>query len=292
MEEPGFTGGLETLRVAVWGLGLMGGSLAMALRGRCAAVLGIDPDPAVVAMAQERAAADCVSTDPAELLPEADVIVAAAPVRGIIAQMAALSDNPALSPRGAVVMDLGSTKTEILRAMDGLPERFDPLGGHPMCGREKSSLAHADAQLYQNAPFALAALPRTTGRARAIGEALARVVGASPLWVEAGEHDAWVAATSHVPYLLACALAQSTPEAAAALIGPGWRGEARLAGSEPRMMADIAATNGENIRAALRLVMARLEEYDFLLTTGNADLLADQFRHVAETYERILKQAR
>jgi prephenate dehydrogenase len=155
--------------------------------------------------------------------------------------------------------------------MAALPDRFDPLGAHPMCGKEKASLRYAEVGLFQNATFALASLDRTSKRACRLGEELVRSVEAKPLWIEAAEHDRWVAASSHLPYLVASALARSTPEEVAPLVGPGFRSTTRLAGSSARMMADILATNRVNIRTALARFRLELDRYDALLERETLD---------------------
>ena len=246
-------------RVAIVGLGLMGGSLAMALRGKCAALFGIDPDPETLRLAEQISLVDRASADPAQLLPQADLIVLAAPVRAILTL---LQDLPGFHPGNAVVIDLGSTKTQILQAMDSLPGRFDPVGGHPMCGKEKNGLENASPDIYQGARFVLSALPRTSQAARAAAEALVRAAGAQPDWADPLEHDRWVAATSHLPYLVACALALATPAEAAPLVGPGFRSTTRVAASSPRVMLDILRTNRENVlqsSSRMREQLDRLE---------------------------------
>ena len=172
----------------------------------------------------------------------------AAPVRAIIELIGQLPRHHSGNP---IVIDLGSTKTEIARALDALPSRFDPLGGHPMCGKETGGLAHAEAALFQGAPFAWTPLPRTSVRARSLAEQITRAVGAHPLWLDPETHDTWVAATSHLPYLLATALALATPQEAAPLIGPGFRSTTRLAGSDSGIMLDILATNRKPVLKAL-----------------------------------------
>ena len=271
-------------RVVLWGLGLMGGSLAMALKGKCAGVDGIDSDPETVALARESGIIERGSTLPEQILPGADLIILAAPVRVILAQLA---DLPHLHPGPAVVMDLGSTKQAIMAAMESLPERFDPLGGHPMTGKEKSSLRNAEAAIYQGAPFALTALPRTSLRARQLGEALVIAIGARPLWMDAGQHDRWVAATSHLPYLLSSALARCTPEEAAPLVGPGFRSASRLAGSSTRMMSDILATNRENVREAIARFRVELDHYDALLEAGAWDEMAALMEEGVRRYQKL-----
>jgi prephenate dehydrogenase len=258
VKEPPAT--LAQARVAILGLGLMGGSLALALGGKAAALVGVDPDPQVIELALDEKIIERGSCRLEEILPEADLVILAAPVRAILDLLARL---PELHPGCPVVLDIGSTKQQITRAMADLPERFEVLGGHPMCGSEKPGLANASADLFHNAPFALTPLPRTTPRARRLAEELVLAVGARPLVVPAETHDAWTAATSHMPYLLACALAACTPPAAAPLVGPGFRSTSRVAGTSPRVMLDILSTNTPQVLEALsrfRQELTRLEE--------------------------------
>lgn len=293
MDEPGFESDfLRASRVALWGLGLMGGSLAMALKDKCRELIGIDVDPSTVALARQRAIVneawlvEEVQAHPEDIFAGIDLIVLAAPVRTILK---ILEQLPLLCPGPAIVIDLGSTKQKIVSAMDRLPERFDPVGGHPMCGKEKSSLEFAEASIYQNAPFTLVKLERTTDRARRAAEDLARAAGARPVWSNAEDHDRWVATTSHVPYLLASALARVTPAEAAGLIGPGFRSAARLAGSSPRMMVDILATNTENVLSALRNVRIALEEYEKMLEAENYDELSGRFEESSLQYRELIR---
>ncbi|MRR29295.1 prephenate dehydrogenase, partial [bacterium] len=149
---------LANATVAIWGIGLMGGSLAMALRGKTAALIGIDPDEEVCRQAVDLQLFDQVSSNPAELLSKANMIIMCAPL-GLIPAL--LKQIPLIHPGHAVVMDIGSTKNNILPIMEELPERFIPIGGHPMCGKEVRSLSNADGDLYQGGSFALLELART-----------------------------------------------------------------------------------------------------------------------------------
>ncbi|MEA4906532.1 MAG: prephenate dehydrogenase/arogenate dehydrogenase family protein [Anaerolineaceae bacterium] len=269
MDEPGFMG---STRVAVLGLGLMGGSLALALRGRCRALLGIDPDPAVLSLAAEMELADQLSASAPDLLAQADLVILATPVHTILRL---LEDLPGLHPGRAVVLDLGSTKAEVVRAMQRLPERFDPLGGHPMCGKEHSSLALAEAALFCGAPFALTPCERTSDHARRLAEELVTLLGSHPLWLSAETHDRWVTATSQLPYLIANALLAVTPAEAAPLIGPGFRSTSRTGATSPQVMADALATNRPNALEALRGFRRRLDLLEAQLAGADqAGLLA------------------
>lgn len=273
-------------RVAILGLGLMGGSLALALRGHCASLLGLDTDPQVVAQALASGVVDQASTLPQDVLHQADLLVLAAPVRGIIDILKRLPD---WRPEPAVVMDVGSTKAEILAAMQALPERFDPVGGHPMCGKEHGSLSNAEAGLFREAVFALTALPRTSLYARALAEQLVRIVGAKPLWLPPDIHDQWVAATSHLPYLLANALAAVTPAEAQALIGPGLRSTARLAATPLSIIVDILATNRSNVLAALHDLQAQLDILAANLETSDWMELQAALERGRSQYKRVIE---
>lgn len=271
--------------IAIVGLGLMGGSLALALQGSCKILYGIDSDPAVIEQAIERGVVEKASVDARVLLPVADAIILAAPVRAIIRL---LGELPALTSRNAIVLDIGSTKVQITQAMQVLPPHFDPVGGHPMCGKEKSGLAYADPRLFRDAPFAFTPLERSSSRARAFCSQLAYTIGAHPLWLDAETHDRWTAATSHLPSLVANALAASTPLDAVPLVGPGFRSTARLADSSTRMMADILATNQEYVLAALFEFKERLARYESLLEGGDFAALETLLAEGAEYYRTLV----
>jgi prephenate dehydrogenase len=235
---------LSSTRICIVGLGLMGGSLTMALRGKCGRLYGVDTDQETLAWVRGRQLTDRVSTRLEDLVPDSDVIILAVPVETI---KELIHQLPAIHPGSAIVMDLGSTKREIVAEYDRLPSRFDPIGGHPMCGKENLSIFNAETTLFQGAPFALTSLDRTTEDARRFAEQLVDSIGAKPLWINPETHDAWGAATSHLPFLIAMALAHSTSIEAAPLVGPGFRSSVRLAGTPAAMMVDILKTNRDQI---------------------------------------------
>ena len=261
---------LVDANIAIVGLGLMGGSLAMALHGRCARLIGIDHDQATLQLARELDIVDYTSANTAKALSQANVIILATPVRAILQLLA---DLPRLHPGTAVVLDLGSTKKAIMTVMTELPTRFDPLGGHPMCGKEISSLNHADPTIYQNAPFAFTPLPRTTDQARALAIELAEILGAHPLWLDADTHDRWTAASSHLPYVVANALAGITSLETTPLISTGYRSTTRVATTDTAVMRDILTTNRTEILAALTRFRQRLNELESCLTNGDDEAL-------------------
>ena len=240
--EDGFR--LQDANIAIIGLGLMGGSLALALQGKCAALYGIDSDPATLRLALAKQIVDQADSNPAKLLPQADLVILATPVPIIIDLIQKL---PALIQNPCIVLDLGSTKKDILQAMSALPERFDPVGGHPICGREKLGLENAAANLYQGAAFVITALDRTTERAKFAIEEIVSTIGAHLIEIDAEAHDRILASTSHLPFLLSSALALSTPHEFAPLVGTGFKSASRLAGTPSHMMLGVLKTNRENV---------------------------------------------
>ena len=250
---------LAESKIAIIGLGLMGGSLALGLRGKCAALYGIDPHRPTLELALSQKIVDYAESDPANLLPEADLVILSAPVPAILALLERL---PAYTQNPCIVMDLGSTKRLIVEAMSRLPEPFDPIGGHPICGKEKSGLENADSNLYQNAPFVLTPLDRTKLKARSAARQIISAVGAGFLEMTAEEHDRILAVTSHLPFLLSSALALSTPHEFDPLTGPGFRSTSRLAGTSSHIMMGILQSNQANVLNALhgfRDALARIE---------------------------------
>ena len=269
-------GDLRDCQVTVVGLGLMGSSLAGALRGRCRAVVGVARRPEALETARERGLVDRATGDLAEGLHGADVAVLATPVRAILQQLPAI--GPLLAP-GCLLMDLGSTKAEIVAAMAALPDGIQPLGGHPMCGKEISGLEAADPGLYRGCTFILSPLPRTSADAVALGSALARAAGAAPLILAPERQDFLVATMSHLPYLLACSLvatadAPTSPDPAAwQIVAGGFRDTSRVAGSDVTMMLDILFTNREEVLRAVDAFASQLNRLAGLLAAGDEDRL-------------------
>ena len=282
MSEDGFS--LQDSTVAIIGLGLMGGSLALALKKHCRAIYGIDSHRATLELALSKNIVDRADIDPAKLLPEADLIILATPVPAILALLLRLPD---LMPNPCILFDLGSTKSHILEAMSRLPERFDPIGGHPICGKEKLSLENAEGGLFQSAPFVLAALSRTTSRAYQAAQQIILAVGAQAIKMDAAEHERVLAFTSHLPFLVASALAASAPEEAVKLVGSGFRSTSRLAGTPSSMMLGVLESNRENVLAAIGRLQNELTAFESALSSKDSKellFLLDRSRAVYQTF--------
>jgi prephenate dehydrogenase len=274
--EDGFR--LQDSKIAIVGLGLMGGSLALALKGKCAALFGVDSDDVSLELARAKGIVNEAERDPANLLPQADLVILATPVPAIIRFIQIL---PSLVKRSCIVFDLGSTKKQILQAMASLPDRFDAIGGHPICGKEKLGLENADASLYQGAPFVITPLERTTKRARAAVEQIISILGARRIEMAAEEHDRVLASTSHLPFLLSSALALSTPREFAPFVGTGFKSTSRLAGTPAHMTMGILQSNRENILHAIQAFRTSFDQMESALhdeNYGQLELILNQSR--------------
>jgi prephenate dehydrogenase len=284
MTQPDFT--LSQARIAIVGLGLMGGSLALGLRGKCAALYGTDPHPATLELARSQHIVDEAESDPATLLPRADLVVLAAPVPTILNL---IEQIPSYTPNPCIVMDLGSTKRLVVEAMERLPERFDPIGGHPICGKEKLSLANAERTLYYGAPFLLTPLQRTSAQALSAAHQIIDALGARPKVLDAVEHDRILASTSHLPFLISSALALSTSQEVASFIGPGFKSTSRLAGTPASMMLGVLQTNRENVLTMLQSMQNRLSEIETALSVSDFSKLESLLNEAQSKYQALMQ---
>jgi len=276
---------LQNSKIAIIGLGLMGGSLALALKGKCAALYGIDSDHATLELALHKKIVDFADAELATFPPQADLIILATPVPSIIGLIQKL---PALTNRPCIVLDLGSTKSKIMSAMDALPTHFDVIGGHPICGKERLGIENADALLYQNAPFVITPLERTTLRARTIVQHMISLIGARLIEMNAEDHDRALAFTSHLPFLISSALALSVPQENARLIGSGFRSTARLAATPGSMMLGVVQSNRENILNALHDYQHQLSTLESALMSNNESALESNLLSAQSRYQDMI----
>lgn len=250
---------LERATVAIVGLGLMGSSLGLALAGRCARRVGTDVDPQAAVAARAVGAVDDVG-DPADAVRDADLVVLCTPAGEVAATCAALA---ALMRRDAILTDVASTKATICAEFDELV--VPTVGGHPMCGREQSGPAAAEADLYHGATWVLCPTAGTIEPARRLVTELVDAVGASVVELDRDEHDRRVARVSHLPYLAAQALATVADDASLELAATGFASATRMARGDLRMWLDVLRTNSGEARSALAAMRAELESLEQLV---------------------------
>ena len=239
--------------VAILGLGLMGASLGLALRGKGVRVVGYNHSPANARTALERGAVDAVASSPAEAVAGASMVVLAAPVLANIVFADAIAG--ALE-EGAVVTDMGSTKGEFCHRVAAEHPGMCLVGSHPVAGSEKQGAGAARADLFEGRRCVVTPLSGTPEEAVQRVEALWRAVGAGTLRMPPEDHDRLLARTSHLPHLVSAALAETIgrdrAEEVGTFCGPGFCDTTRLAAGSIPMWRDILETNRAAIESELR----------------------------------------
>jgi prephenate dehydrogenase len=278
-------------RLAVVGVGLLGGSVAKAARAQGIAreVIGIGRDRARMRAALEDGGLDHATADLAEGVRTADFIVLAAPVRAIEELLEGLWDVAAAD---AVITDVGSSKAAIVRRAESLARRR-PLafvGSHPMAGSEKSGYGVARADLFQGALVVV-----TPTESSDLG-AVKRVttfwehVGARVTTLDPEGHDAAVAAISHLPHLVACALMDAVSReapGALALAARGFRDTTRIAGGDPQMWQEIFLANRAPLAQAVGAFRRSLEEIEQLVRAGEPAALEAALARIKAAREAL-----
>lgn len=280
-------------RVAILGLGLIGGSLGLALCERRLAeeVAGYDPLSGTAERASERGAITEIARSPAEAAHEADLVVLAAPVGAMRALLAAIA--PAIDP-AALVTDTGSAKRAVCAAAAELvpsPSRF--VGGHPMAGREQSGIEAADPELFAGAVWCLTPDRTTDGAALARLQALVGALGATPRVLDASQHDMLVAGISHLPLAAARALVATVAADPAArealeLAAGGFRDTTRVASGSPIMARDILLANADNIAAWLERYIGELTRLRALVVASDAEGIERAFESARDVRDAWL----
>ncbi len=263
------------MKIAVLGVGLIGGSIGLAARRRLEAeVVGCGRNPARLQRAVELGAIDRGTSSVAEACADAELVFCAGPVAVLPEQ--AREALAACGPEAAVT-DVGSTKGELVEAVGG-DERF--IGGHPLAGAETAGVENAREDLFEGARWYLTPTEQVSGL---LYDRLQRAVaglGARPQAIDPQSHDRLMAAVSHLPHVLANVLAS---EAAHSLtqgterlpdVGPSFRDATRVAGSNPAIWADIFASNREAVADSLDSVVKRLREAAELIRSGDREDLA------------------
>ena len=258
-------------RVGIVGLGLIGGSIALAAREIWpgSLVIGVDRKD-VLERAMVRHAID-VAADDEVVLAEADLVILAAPIQQNLEILRCLPDNVA-GP--AVVTDTGSTKRAVVDAASALPDRFTFIGGHPLGGAARGGIDHARPDLFRGRPWLFTPTAGHHGEALDKLKSFAAGLGAVPQIVSPHDHDRLLAYISHLPQLTVSALMHVVGDAARdeglGLSGRGLQDTTRLASSPAGIWKEVCATNADEIGSAIDALIAVLRQLRADLGTGQA----------------------
>ncbi|HEY6732159.1 MAG TPA: prephenate dehydrogenase/arogenate dehydrogenase family protein [Solirubrobacterales bacterium] len=278
------------MRIAVLGVGLIGGSIGLAARRRLdAEVVGCGRSPERLQRAVELGAIDRGVDSVAEACAEADLVFCAGPVAVLPAQ-----GREALAAAGseAVITDVGSTKGELVAAL-GSDERF--IGGHPLAGAETAGVENARDDLFEGARWYLTPTESSSGLLYDRLQRAVSALGARPQAIDPEGHDRLMATVSHLPHVLANALASEGAESLTQNserlpdVGPSFRDATRVAGSNPAIWADIFASNREAVAASVDSVAERLRQAAELIRAGDREALATWHGAAGEDRRRLLE---
>lgn len=284
-------------KVLVIGLGLIGGSLAKSLREQraCVNVVGFDRDQREMQEGLRLGVIDSMAENLAEEVSSADLVVLAVPVKATESVLEQI--KPFLTP-STILTDVGSTKGNVVEAAERvfgrLPVGFVP--GHPIAGSEKSGVAAADSQLFNGYKVILTPLPGSADEATARVEEMWRFTGAEVLMMDVARHDEVLAATSHLPHILAFSLVDTLAREEENLdifryAAGGFRDFTRIAGSDPTMWHDVCLANKDPLLRQLDRFTAGLARLRSAIEEGNGDMMLGTFTRAQaarEHFSRIL----
>ncbi len=258
---------IDTL--AIVGVGLIGGSVGLAAKQRGVArrVLGVGRQRDGLDRAAGLGAIDEGVLDPAQAARRAGVVVFCTPVDHVVDQILGVARNCAA---GTLLTDVGSTKAQIVRQLDGrLPPEIAFVGGHPLAGSEKRGCEHADADLFQDRVTVLTPTRRTDPDAVERTAAFWRALGARVKTMGPEEHDRALALTSHLPHLLAATLADLLPPPLHELVATGFRDTTRVAAGDPALWSAIFLHNRSAMIDAVNRLQDRLTDFKRALRAGD-----------------------
>jgi prephenate dehydrogenase len=282
------------MRLAVIGVGLIGGSFALALKqaGKVAHAVGVGRSAANLELARSRGIIDSIAHDVRTAARDEDVVLVAAPVAQFASILAQLKDSPAL------ITDAGSTKRDVIAAARGaLGKRIGQfVPAHPVAGAEKSGAAAASPELFRNRRVVLTPLAENPPASVEAIHGLWQATGARITRLAAEEHDAVLAAVSHLPHVLAYALVQDIASRANAeqlfsYAAGGFRDFTRIASSHPEMWRDICVANRDRLADELKRYGGRLAQMQQLIEAGDGAALEKLFAEARAARDQWLKSS-
>jgi prephenate dehydrogenase len=255
--------------VAILGLGLLGGSIALVARrsGVASRVIGWSHRDTTRLLALEKKVIDECQPTPQEAVKDADLVILCTPV-GVMPQLLEMI-APALK-RGAIVTDVGSTKRSVVAAAERLLTDNAFVGSHPMAGSERSGVASADDNLVKGRLCILTPNERTDAKSLVEVEEFWQELGMLTTRLSPGEHDRLLADVSHLPHLIAAAVVAIQEDRGMTVAGPGFRDSTRIAAGDAAMWRDIFMDNKESVIRSLDRLLAGLRDYRTALQANDS----------------------
>ncbi len=266
---------MEIKTASVIGLGLIGGSLAKALRrvGSVNIVIGVDPDRQSLETALSEGVLDRASTSIDENIYDSDIVFICTPIDKIVDSIQKVIK--AVKP-GCIITDTGSIKGTLVRRIEKIDGQLNFIGGHPMCGSEKYGYEASKIHLFENAYYILTPCDKTTDEIIKIMEKIIIEIGGIPVIIDNRKHDIITGTISHVPHIISAALVNLVEELDCKegymqkLVAGGFKDITRISSSKPEMWQTIVLNNKEHIKQILDLFLERVRQFNYLLESDNA----------------------
>ena len=290
---------MPSLRLAIIGVGLIGGSLGLCLKDKMGDdiyITGMCRTQKSMDKAVEMGAVDFASANPEEVVKDADVIFLSTPVLQMLPMVKSLLP---FIKKGAIITDAGSTKQYVWNGLkEILPEDIYYIAGHPMTGREKSGVEAAQKDLFKNKCYVIVEDTAAPAEAHEKICNLVRLTGANLTSLDIAKHDRCASVISHIPHVTAAALvtllnrSHDDREACLKLAGGGFKDTTRIASSNADMWADICMTNKEPIVNQLKLLQGILGEVIQYVENGDRQAVHDYFAESKKRRDSILEQTK
>jgi len=270
-------------KITIIGVGLLGGSIGLAVRKKrlAAEIAGFVRREKAIAECEKSGAVDCATTDLPAAVSNSDLVILCTP----LAQMRPITEQflPALK-RGAIVTDVGSVKAGVVRELENLIQKSGAhfVGGHPMAGGEKMGVGAARADLYANAVCIITPTKKSHAGAVRKLEQFWKSLGSRTLRMDAPKHDLLVSRSSHLPHVVAATLAglvldPRQPKPLAGLCAAGFRDTTRIASGSPEMWRDIALANRKNLARSLDAFISEMQKFQIALKKSDAGTVSKFF---------------
>ncbi len=286
---------MDKVKITIVGLGLIGGSLAKALHDKLgiSSITAVDTDRQTLDLALSQGIIARGITVADRSLASSDIIFLCTPIKQTFGYIAELAPHIKST---CIITDVGSTKEDIIRQVDELPNPPCFIGGHPMAGTERSGFTNSYAHLFENAYYVLTPGATTTAEALETLSKIIRGIGAIPLVMSASEHDTAAGGISHLPHVIAAALVNLVRDLdkntgkMRVLAAGGFRDITRIASANPVIWENIVFSNKERLLELLEHFRKTLDDFSGMLHSGDSDKVYDFFQEAGQFRQTISDQ--
>jgi prephenate dehydrogenase len=274
-------------KIGIVGLGLIGASIALSLRGKVGEILAVDRDEEVLSIAMERKIIDKGSTNPEEILRDADVVIFALYPGDIINY---ILEHKSIWQKGQILMDVAGLKGELVSSIQSLLPEVEFVGTHPMAGREVSGIRGAREELFLGSNFIITPTDKNSDEGLGLVRELATILGVKNIFeMTPKEHDALVAYTSHMPHLLALALVGAYREGSEKIVGRSYLDATRVANINEKLWSELFLMNRDPLVEEIDKLIGELTLFKEKLDNNDKIGLEEKMKVVKAIKERIDK---